>query len=365
MAFNKVCRKLLVSFSVIFLITGSSIFARPMRAANLSLEDTKIAGNANTKITPNAAGDSIEVTANSQKLKKGYYSSVIYKVISANWSNSGEFSFNIKNKSKDAILMNFVSQLQDGTKIAVSDNGFVMMKQDGSNLVKRVRTAYGEFEVPKGFSGKVYIPLENLQVDGNVKDKTKYELTNVASWALVATMQENESKDFDINSVGLLGKSGDIYEDGKTDFELSGDSDVQIPVLGESISLYKATAPKLDTKNIKYSIENPVDGIKITNEGRLIINKRVKPQNISILVFINNNLAEIKRVRLYNSWTLSVKGKSLPDPSKVPSLMTGFYKFILSGYTMNTIRILFVVIFAAFGGLFMFWRKRFAEDNES
>ncbi|AAK79529.1 hypothetical protein BJV85_002435 [Clostridium acetobutylicum] len=363
MAFNKVFRKLLVSFSVIFFITGSSTFARQTHAANIPLEDTRIAGNANTKITPSKTGDSIDVSANSDNLKKGYYSSVIYKVTDENWSNSGEFSFSIKNKSKDAMLMNFVSQLKDGTKVAVSNSGFVMLKQDGTNLVKRVRTSYGEFEIPKGFTGKVYIPLDGLEKDGDVKNKTDYDLSSVVSWALVATMQENEEKNFEVSSVGLLGKSGEIYNDGKVNFVLSGDSDVQVPVLGESISLYKATSPGLDPKTIKYKIENPIDGIRITDEGRLIISKRIKPQNISILVFINNNLAETKTVRLYNSWTLSIKGKSLPDPSTVPSLMTGFYKFILNGYTMNTIRVLFVAIAAAFGGLFMFWRKRFA-DNE-
>ncbi|WP_026883784.1 hypothetical protein [Clostridium akagii] len=380
MSFGKLCKTTIAFFSVIFLIFNSTVYVQaatyiqPYSNNNLnqfSLNDIHTIGNiSNTKIVVNNLKD-IDVDINSNKFKKGYYSSVLYKVISGNWSNYGTLSFDINNKSKGYLSLSYVMQQSNGTSLTVVDNKSVMLKEEKSNLLERVHPSNGSIEIPENFKGTVYIPFSSLGEKGQISNDKKYIISNIVSWGLVATIQENQEKSFELSNFSLINNGEKIDKIGKLNYDITGDSDVQVPVLGESIALYKVidgdSGLTVDYKNIKFQLKTPVKGVKITNEGRLVISTNVKPQKIKIIAKMGDtSMGEIKEIKLFKSWTLSPNAKDkngnsqrIPDPSSVPSLMTNGYKLFLNEITINTIRIIVLVMFCAFMGLFFWWKDKY------
>lgn len=386
MTFRLVFKKVVVGLCVVSLLSfGSTVNGATKKskvnnttsrnvqdsssAGQFSLKDMQKIGNGvNITVNPNDNGDSANIDVNSNKLKKGYYWSSIYKVVSEDWSNYGIVAFNVNNKSKGDLALNFVIQLGDRTSVNVSNNQVIMLKSENSSVVQRIRTSSGAFKIPEKFKGTVYIPFNSLGKQGADSQDKQYNVSNILSWGLVTSMEQNQDQNFEISKLSLINKDDQLVQDAKMNFVLTGDSDVQIPVMGESIADYKIQSNDsslgTDKKNVKYKLETPVKGISINSNGRLTILPNVKVQNVKVLVFVKDNLCEVKSVRLFKSWTVLVKlpddkKKSVPTLDSVPNLISGGYKFFLNENTILAIRIIFVLLVVGFGGFFIWWRKKY------
>lgn len=362
--FNKIC---VVLFFISFLVSGTSVKANDNSTEPISFDNLhEISGGLKLNCTNN--NNVLNVKLDSKNLKKGYYTSTIYKNYIMDLSDFGMMSFQLENKSQSGIRLNFIMELTGNIELMVSNNKPLLLKQDNSNLIEIIKPSYGSFEIPKGFKGEIYIPFNSLGKQGlDVQDK-QYEISQIASFGIISTVKENEQSNFDASKFLLINKNSGMMSYGNLKCSIDGDDRVQIPVVGESIAQYKANVynenGKLQHKKITYGIENPQHGIEISNDGLLRITKRVDVDKIRIYALIDNKFKVSKDIQLFKSWTLSARevdgtSKSVPTPNEVPPLIGNFYKFILSNDVLNTIRIIFTLFAVSFILLFIWWKKKF------
>lgn len=314
------------------------------------------------KFQCNNSNDAIDIKLNSKGLNKGYYTFSIISDKNEVWSNYGGICFNIKNDSDKNLRFNFFIDLIDGTRIVVGNDKFAIIKANGSERMERVHPSFGTIEISSGFEGKIYVPFNCLEKQGVDKQKTIYDDSKILDWGIIATSPENEEESFSVSDFGLIDKNAKIIKDSNVEVDFQGDTQVQLPVVGESIAQYKALVRGTDS-NISYGIANPVKGVIISKDGLLSISTNVKPQKIKINAILENTIVDSKEVLLFKSWTLSAKevdgtSKSIPKVNEVKNILGNTYKFLLSNRVINIIRIGFFIVVIAFCGIYIYWKNK-------
>lgn len=314
------------------------------------------------KIKYNNSNNGLEVNLSSNGLKKGYYTGTLENKINDNWSRYGMICFNLNNQSEKELRFNLFIDEVDGARLVVGNDKVAIIKNDSSEIMERVHPSYGTLEIPKEFQGTIYIPFNSLEKQGLEKQDKEYTNFQISDWGIIVTSAENEEENFRVNKFGIIDSKAKIVEDSNANITFDGDSQVQIPVVGESIAQYKAISNG-EAENVEYEIHNPIKGVTINKEGLLTIKTGVQPQKIEISAMLNDNFSESKEVQLFKSWTLSAKevdgtSKSIPNPNEVPKLIDNTYKFFLSDIVMDAIRIFFSIVVIMFSGLFIYWRKK-------
>lgn len=139
-------------------------------------------------------------------------------------------------------------------------------------------------------------------------------------------------------------------------FYIEGDLIVQIPVVGESISIFKTS------ESAEFYMDY-IEGVSITKEGRLIINTDVNQQNIKI--YARNYTGEVAEaeIQLLKSWTENFVEKDgtvmkIPREGEMPVLAGTLYNFAVKETTIWCIRGASVLICIAFISLYYSWKKR-------
>lgn len=139
-------------------------------------------------------------------------------------------------------------------------------------------------------------------------------------------------------------------------FYIEGDLIVQIPVAGESISIFKAS------ESAEFYMDY-IDGVSITKEGRLIINTDVNQQSIKIYARTNDGDVAEAEIQLLKSWTenfIEADGTimKIPRAGEMPSLGGTLYEFSTRETTIWCIRGAVLVICIIFIILYYYWRKK-------
>ena len=272
-----------------------------------------------------------ELNMDTSGLKTGYYTTYIYVNSSDDWSNYEVFQFKVENKSSSSIRINLDIKTRDGKVLSVPDKNVVMLKNIDREELEIYNPKYGTVEIPKDFNGEIYIPFNSMREKEEVLNEV-IKVAGIDSWGIVATAAENENKDFLVGDFRLIKSGSNLKKYFEYNLEITGDKEVEIPVVGEGISDYKV----IDTvKNedileketvVEFKMKKDVNGVNISKDGRLTIHPDISPQEIEIESVINDTIVKNLKVTLLKSWTLTEKEvdgtkKSIPKENEVRSIL--------------------------------------------
>lgn len=369
MTFTKFLKILIASISAALLIFSNHIIVTALEnGGETQLIPKDLQQSTDGAVLNYTSEDSngIKVSINTEKLQKKYYTSLLYEKLDADWSKYGMMSFQLENISENELRLNFLVIQDNSTSLVVKNNRYVMVEKDNSNLIEMINIDNGTIAFEKGFKGKVYIPFKNLGKENESENK-EYTVSRIVSWGIIATAAENEVKGFTIKNLSLIDKQKKVSEADNIEISLSGDNEVEMPVVGEAIYQYAVKANglqgKMQDKKIKFQLNDDVQGVAISGDGKLTIKSDAEIEKIRIYAIINDNLSVSKEIRLLKSWTLSAKeidgtSKSIPSPYEVGTLMKSNTKLLLNNYVLNLIRIVLLSAAVAFGLLFLKWRAK-------
>ena len=268
-------------------------------------------------------------------------------------AGSDAFSFWVDNTSGDVLNMNF--SISDGKKISYTlPDGAYVIAEDGSGENGQILDVlYGRFCIPAGFSGNLYIPLEQMQSeDGAVR-----KFTNIVSWGLTIVMPKTEeaeasteeeeqqmnsifqpeqekeviteSRTFSLKQFGFWKNSVEVQNSRYCRYEVTGQSKVQIPTVENSVSSLSGQVTDLYQNKkdlpVKFSLEQEVAGVSITEDGILTVMPAAQPGTFVVDVQAEgaSNKAAIE-ITLYESWRVNYEGQGgkIPEAGQEASLMT-------------------------------------------
>lgn len=379
MIFSKLIKSTLTFSYIILLILSTGITVKAVEEGSITqldpsnLKNTSNGANVRYDLRKDNNKSILSVNVNSKHLKKGYYTSNIYNDMYMNLDSYGMISFDIDNQSNDELRINFIIKQIDGTFLSVSNDKNVLIKKENSDLLEMVTPSYGTISISKGFKGSIYVPFNSLGKEGQDKQDKIYNISKILYWGIAQTTAENKEQSFSLSDFKLIKYNSQINQYGNLNFFIQGENQVQIPVVGESISQYKAEIDdsngKVNGDKISYKIETSKKGVSISKDGLLKLETGIKPEKIKIDAIINdNNVYVSKEINLYKSWTLNAKevdgtSKSIPKTNEVKRLIGSKYEFILSDKFMNCIRVFVVMIICLSIGLYIFWNKEISKDK--
>lgn len=379
MIFSKLIKSTLTFFYIVLLILSTGITVKAVEEGSITqldpsnIKNTSNGANVRYDLRKDNNKYILSVNVNSKNLKKGYYTSNIYNEMYMNLDSYGMISFDIENQSNDELRINFIIKQIDGRFLSVSNDKNVLIKKEDSDLLEMVTPSYGTISISKGFKGSIYVPFNSLGKEGQDKQDKIYNISKILYWGIVQTTAENKEQNFSLSDFKLIEYNSKINQYGNLNFSIQGENQVQIPVVGESISQYKAEIDdsngKVNGDKISYKIETNKKGVSISKDGLLKLETGIKPEKIKIDAIINdNNIYVSKEINLYKSWTLNAKevdgtSKSIPKTNEVKRLIGRKYEFILSDKFMNCIRVFVVMIICSSIGLYIFWNKEISKDK--
>lgn len=301
----------------------------------------------------------LNVDMNTMGLGKGYYTAYLYENQHRDWSNYEAMSFYISNESDNSIRINMNIKRDDGTVFSPSENSNVLFKKDTSEMLEKIQPSFGTIELPQGFKGRIYMPFNSFKEKGANGKSAFNGITQISSWGIIATMSENGKERFSLSNFQLINKGSSIGYYLNSDISIKGENIVEIPVAGESISEYKTNETN---KNVKFELLDSIDGVSISDNGRLSVNPDVEAQNIRISAVLDDRFRQIMDVQLIKSWTLSAREvdgttKSIPRPEEISNILSNNDKLMLSEKFLNSIRIIACIICAGFATLYWWWKR--------
>lgn len=335
-------------------------------AANLDFKEftpiniQKTANGANVEISSSETnGYELDVKMSTKGLNEGYYTAYLYENQSHDWSNYGAMSFHISNDSQSPIRINVNVKKNEETVLSPSDESVVLIKEDNSEMMEKLKPSYGTIELPKSFEGNIYISFSSFRENDSVSQEKTNEFSKVSSWGIIATLSENQEKNFNLSKFTLINKGSNIEKFFDPNDSIKGKNLMQIPAVGQSISDYKI---ENDNKDVQFKLMNPVDGITISDNGRLIVTSDVEEQKVEICAVLDNTARETMEVQLEKSWTLSAKevdgtSKSIPNPDEINKLISSNENLILTNNALIEIRICAILIAIAVGSLYWSWNR--------
>ena len=272
-----------------------------------------------------------ELNMDTSGLKTGYYTTYIYVNSSDDWSNYEGFQFKVENNSSSSIRINLDIKTRDGKVLSVPDKNVVMLKNIDREELEIYNPKYGTVEIPKDFNGEIYIPFNSMREKEEVLNEV-IKVAGIDSWGIVATAAENENKDFLVGDFRLIKSGSNLKKYFEYNLEITGDKEVEIPVVGEGISDYKVidTVENEDILEkgtvVEFKMKKDVNGVNISKDGRLTIHPDISPQEIEIESVINDTIVKNLKVNLLKSWTLTEKEvdgtkKSIPKENEVRSIL--------------------------------------------
>lgn len=300
------------------------------------------------------------------ELKDGYYTTYMYENVSENWSDYEGLKFKVEDKAHSSIRINFNIRTNEGKILTVPDSKNVLIKNSGEEQIQAINPEYGTLELSEDFNGEIYIPFNSFSE--NDKESSDFiAVSNIESWGIILTAAENEKKSLVIGDFRLIKRGSNLKKYFESNLIIEGDKEVQIPVLGEGISNYKindeSNNEDISEKgtNVRFKLKENVDGVKISENGRLTVYPDAEPQEIEIEATIDDTLVRNIKIQLFESWTLKAKevdgtSKSIPKESEVNKIVDN--KKI--SYINNSIFMVYVILISTlvFGvGLYLKWKK--------
>lgn len=365
MRFTKIYKK--ITMFIFIIVIGLINYTNVYAVSDIEFKEfipiniQKTSDGANLEInTSETNGYELDVKMNTMGLDKGYYTAYLYENQSEDWSNYEAISFHIKNYSESPIRINMNLKESDEKVFSPSDESVILVKKDGSEIIGKVKPSYGTIELPKEFEGNIYIPFSSFKEKDNLSNNEGTQISRISSWGVIATLSENEERNFNLSKFALINRGSKLGVYFNSKLSIKGDDTVQIPVEGESISEYKIDS---DSKNIKFKLINPIDGITMNDSGRLTVNTDVEEQNVQICAVLDDTISETMDIKLVKSWTLSAHevdgtSKSVAKSDEVKKLMSIVEMKLLTDKGVIIIRICLVIIAIGFGCLYWKWKMK-------
>ena len=300
----------------------------------------------------------LNVKMNSKGLKKGFYTGYLYDNEHMDLSNYDAMSFYVENESESPLRININITKDNGKVFSPSDDSKILIKKEGENIFEIISPYYGTIELPKSFKGTIYLPFKSLKE----KDTGAIEeISKISSWGIVATLAENEEKEFKLSEFSLINKGSSMETYFNSNFSIEGENTIQIPVVGEGISDYKILGD--GNLNTKFKLTKPIEGVTISEDGRLTVTTDADAQKIGISTELNGCVEETKKIQLLKSWTLSAyevdgTSKSIPKTEEVKKLLGTSEKMISSSNFLINTRIIVLLVVIAFAALYLLWNRR-------
>lgn len=332
-----------INASFISLATGDKI---------LDLSFKKIETDLSSKITYEDTGVKIE-TDSSKRDKECYL--YIYQNIKENWSMYHNFCIEIQNKNKSSQRINLSIQSKNMLEFRLKEGSEIFLED--RNIIYSDKIKDGCIEVPGEFEGKIYVNFNNLINEKSNVVLDSNTLSNIVSWGITFIPSDEEHNIVTIKKLSLLSQEKLRF---LNNIKIIGDEEVQIPILGQSISQYEVLGLGSNSK-IKYSLIGKQNNVNLSQNGKLTLSNKAKPGQIILQVNVDDNFKFGKKITLTESWSINKKDKdgvpyTLVSPEQSPTVQD-MKEINFMNSIITFIRILFVSLVVVCFGIYFYWRK--------
>lgn len=342
---KKVC--ILAFILVSICMNDLAVLAAEKTDEVLLLNQLKVENNGGESLIQKESNKEAHFTYDTAGLEEGYYTSFLY--VEAEQSLSDVLGFSFEISTENALYLN-LNLLANETTLVMPDHTNVYMLPEGSTKILCQVVENGTVMVPAGFTGKVVVRKEDIVKESLVK---KIQLVGVT-----LTQKEDVNVSGTISNLMLVKKKDSMH--GLTDIEmkLEGASQIEIPAEGEFIFEYELNEQGEKGDSVTFDLVEAVDGVTMTEEGRLIVESAAKPQTLSIVVNQKEKVSLIYQVELTAPWYHQVEGV---DSSlfAIPSVeeMVPYGPSLTGGWKVLKYAMLIVLIAGFFGYLaFYNWK---------
>lgn len=303
-------------------------------------------------ISKNIINDNISsVHIDTNNLSKGYYTASLLKRISGDFSNYSGISFYIK--TNDTLKINLDLQSILGNNYKIIESSKILISYEDGNYYEGINGSYTLFEIPKGFSGRVFIPFSNMyDENGNnvINDLNSLDIIRV-----IVGLEENNTKDFEIGDFAFICSDSSVNDELFSDTYIIGDNESIIPVEGQNISKYSLYSKNGYLKEVNFYLKNYVEGVYITKDGKLTVSSNAKEQSVQIISVFGDS----KYIK-----SINLKKKITAIPSVDEAQSVGSDSWLLNNYFIYFIRVMLFVLFVLCIFVYKKWRKKLDLNKE-
>lgn len=238
-------------------------------------------------------------------------------------------------KTDKLIRFNFI--FKSSNEYRYQEDDYLLVINEETKLVSKLNQSFGVYTLEGPFSGRLYLPLTKFNED----------LMNTEFWSMILVQNANEEINVSLNSIELLNNVDNQWYLDYLNAQDVKDTEVQIPVQGESILIL----PKID--NTKYELLEPYKGVSL-KDNRLILTKQTPEGTIKLIYIDSEGYKTLYPLKTYTSWIVDEKtdGVNIAFPDTSKNLKDLFDQWFDVSYT-NRIQI---GLGALFFGFILFYR---------
>lgn len=298
----------------------------------------------NGNISKSTINDDIcNINIDTNNLYKGYYTACLSKKIQGDYSDFSGISFYINTNDTLKINLNLQSIL--GNNYAINEDSKILICYEDGNYYESINESYSLFEIPKGFSGNVYIPFSNMyDKDGN---NINNELNTLDIIRIIVGLEETNNKNFQIGNFAFINGNSSVNNEFINETHIIGDNEILIPEEGQNISNYNLYSLDKHLNDDEFYLKNNIDGVYITKDGKLTVSNTAREEQIQI-ISSHNNSKYIKNINLKKNITV------IPNVNEVENIPSSI---LLNNYFINFIQIVLLCLFVLFIVVYKNWRK--------
>lgn len=256
----------------------------------------------------------------------------LYEFDERDMADFAAITINIDNQGDQDFPLNLsLNQSEEGQAytVAADQPGWLITEQDGQVLSTQVRDT--GFIIPGNFSGTLYIPFTSFNGDGIPDD--------ISTIGLNFFLDEDSPVDAIFSNAQLLETSETTNY---TFIEIDGENALQVPIHGETMINFTAKSDQNDAI-ITFALQNPVDGVAISESGVLTANADANPED-TVTVVAKDDQSDTAAMITVNLQELTAGqvDQALPLPSQVDTYTNTWIKN-LKDYTW-LIRLLVIIL---------------------
>ena len=213
--------------------------------------------------------------------------------------------------------VNFTLLFKSNNEYRYQEDEKLLLIDEESKMIQKLTQNFGVYTIDKAFNGLLYLPFNEFK--GNLK--------NLEFWSIIIVQNARETLNIKIESIKLLNGIDNVWYDTKLNKNVISESEIQIPVQGESL----INLPVTDTGY--FMIEDGVTGARI-EDNKLIIDKSVEGE-IPLLFVDEFGYKSEYPIKTYQSWILNetANGINIAFPDSATNLNELFVKWFDVSYT--------------------------------
>lgn len=299
------------------------------------------------------------VKADTNGLKKGYYSVYLYDSASCGINPRGGICFDFKNLSNAKMKISLTLVANSRTSFCMSDASYAILEPAGQNIRENIVPAYGTVAIPAGFDGTVYVPFATLcNSDGK-----HISSDSIQSWGITAVMSENQQIQYQMSNIGFISENSDFLKNYYF-VTLSGNDNVTVPQGGSVIRTYGARVKDISGNPIQqpvtFFLPRNVAGASISKDGNLEVSSQCSAPDIEVCAKLANGEGCGEMTVDLKHASAAAASVGIPKPSEMPKITTAA-DTKLNGL-VDVIRFAAVVIALICGTVFYSW---FSESTKN